>query len=107
MRFQLPFRLQHLDERGDDGIAFAHLDRLVIGLERQQRGLLVVPRPVFAKDLLARVLLVGIRAAGISIGGFTLLRKDDRPSCVNFGQFRLQRPALRVGQRIKFSEVVP
>ena len=42
--FHLPFRLQHLDERGDDGIAFAHLDRLVIGIERQQRDLLVVSR---------------------------------------------------------------
>ncbi len=34
MRFHLPFRFQHLDQRGDDGIALAHLDRLVIGIER-------------------------------------------------------------------------
>ena len=44
MRFHLPFRLQHLDQHGDDGIAFAHLNRFVIGIERQQRDLLVVSR---------------------------------------------------------------
>ena len=54
-------------ERGDDGIAFAHLDRFIIGIERQQRNLLVVPRPVFVKAFLARVLLDGIRASGIGV----------------------------------------
>ena len=67
MRFHLPFRFQHLDQRGDDGIALAHLDRLVIGIERLQSDLLVMPRSVFVKGLLARILLDGICAAGIGV----------------------------------------
>ena len=63
MRFHLPFRFQHLDQRGDDGIAFAHLNLFVIGIERLQRDLLVMPRSVFVKGLLARILLNGICAA--------------------------------------------
>ena len=74
----MPTPSQHLDKCCNDGIAFAHLNRIIIRVERQQRDLLMPPRSVLVKDLLARVLLDGVGTAGIWVGRLMVLRKDDR-----------------------------